>query len=324
AGGPARPAPVAPPTPPPRPPYSLYGSCMASLSFFRGCREPRDPAARQRSSSRTAGSRGCRVAATHRSRAVPDAPHRKPGQLFRPRGAARLRLGDDRDPCTGHRRPPAPRPPAAPAPAHPATPAPRPGRCPPALGAGPATAGCPPPSGTEKRNPSDYASDGRHRPACSLALPKTRLRERLALTPQVVPCARQPRRQERQHAPLVPLLELLLLPLLGPLAGSEEQAGRLGERPAQVGVADLLPSGADQLARRFRPRPHQPAVGEEWSLAADTLDGMDLIKQHQGAHLAHPRNRLQPLVGLHVIHLGGPRQVQLQVGNLLLQTVDHG
>src|SRR5262249_59101709 len=57
---------------------------------------------------------------------------------------------------------PAPGLPAAPAPAHPATPAPRPGRCPPALGAGPATAGCPPPSGTENTNPSPYASHGPH------------------------------------------------------------------------------------------------------------------------------------------------------------------
>jgi hypothetical protein len=71
--------------------------------------------------------------------------------MFLPRWAEKLRLAGDREPCSGHG--PRPARPVAPAPQSPATPAHRPGVSQPVLVANPATACCPPRSGTEKRNP---------------------------------------------------------------------------------------------------------------------------------------------------------------------------
>src|SRR6516162_3113689 len=101
-------------------------------------------------------------------------------------------------------------------------------------------------------------SHRRGRYAHGLARPESRLVERLVLAPQVVHRPRQPRRQDRQHSALAPLLELLLLPALGPLAAAQKQAGGLGEGPADVRVADLLTAGSDLLAGRLVAAAHQP------------------------------------------------------------------
>jgi hypothetical protein len=73
--------------------------------------------------------------------------------MFLPRWAEKLRLAGDREPCSGHGpRTCTPRRARAAKPS-PATPAHRPGVSQPVLVANPATACCPPRSGTEKRNP---------------------------------------------------------------------------------------------------------------------------------------------------------------------------
>src|SRR5882724_2227549 len=93
-----------------------------------------------------------------------------------------------------------------------------------------------------------------------VALPETLLVEGLGLAPHVVDRPGQPRRQDGQSLALAAFLLLLLLERLGPLAAAEEQARRLGEGPAQVGVADLVAAGAEHLARRLVSATHQPAV----------------------------------------------------------------
>src|SRR5262249_40172822 len=50
----------------------------------------------------------------------------------------------------------------------------------------------------------------------------------------------------------------------------------------------------------------------------------DLVEHHQPQDLADPGNRPQPGKGLCVVHLGGPRQVQLEVADLRVVGVDQG
>src|SRR5262245_46055017 len=101
-------------------------------------------------------------------------------------------------------------------------------------------------------------------------LPETRLVERLALAQHVVDGPPQPRRQDRQRLGLAALRLLLVLPLLGPLAAAQEQAGGLAEGPAQVGVADLLAPRADLLAGRLVGAAHQPGVRQELADVVET------------------------------------------------------
>src|SRR5262249_36997071 len=56
--------------------------------------------------------------------------------------------------------------------------------------------------------------------------------------------------------------------------------------------------------------------------ARETVDVVDLVKQDEGEDRADAGDGPQPMVGLHVVHLGGPRQVQLQLGDLPVQAVD--
>src|SRR5687768_3911397 len=90
---------------------------------------------------------------------------------------------------------------------------------------------------------------GTRNAAPAAPLPEARLVERLALAQPVVDGPPQPRRQDRQRLGLAPLRLLFLLPLLGPLAAAQEQAGGLAEGPAQVRVADLLAPRALRFAR---------------------------------------------------------------------------
>src|SRR5262249_33295314 len=66
------------------------------------------------------------------------------------------------------------------------------------------------------------------------AAPETLLVERFALAEHVVDCPPQPCRQDGERLPLAALSRLFLLPLLGPLAGAQEQASRLGEGPTPM------------------------------------------------------------------------------------------
>src|SRR5262249_43587777 len=136
------------------------------------------------------------------------------------------------------------------------------------------------------------------------AVPETLLIERFALAQHVVDCPPQPRRQDRQRLALAALRRLLLLPLLGALTGAQEQARRLGEGPAQVGVADLLATGAQLFAARFMGATHQPGVRQKLPGRVEAPDGMRLVEQDQRQHLADPGNAPQPVEGLHVVHLG--------------------
>src|SRR5262249_48252735 len=92
----------------------------------------------------------------------------------------------------------------------------------------------------------------------------------------------------------------------------------------QVGVADLVATGALLLASRLVGAADQPGVREELSLGGEAADVVDLVKQNQPQHLADPGCGAQPREGLGGVHLGGARQVQLQVGDLDVVGIDQG
>src|SRR5262245_65071394 len=119
-----------------------------------------------------------------------------------------------------------------------------------------------------------------------LPRPEAFLVERLLFAPQVVDRPRQSGRQDAQRLALAALLRLPLLPLPGPLAGSQKQTRRLAESPAQMGVADLLAAGALDLAGRLVPAGHQPGVGEELPGVVEAEDGVDIVQKHQRQDLA--------------------------------------
>src|SRR5262249_28009068 len=134
--------------------------------------------------------------------------------------------------------------------------------------------------------------------------------EDLLLAQQVVDGATQPRRQGPQGAGLAVLLLPPGQPTFGRLALAEQQAGRLRESPFEMGVADLVPPGPLLLAGRFVSAADQPSVGQELTDLGETTDIVDLIEENQRQHRADAGDRAQAGVGLRIVHLGGPGQVQ--------------
>ena len=47
-------------------------------------------------------------------------------------------------------------------------------------------------------------------------------------------------------------------------------------------------------------------------------------EQDQGEHLADAGDGLQAVEGLHIVHFGGPAQVQFEGGDVLVEAVDDG
>src|SRR5436309_5556554 len=83
------------------------------------------------------------------------------------------------------------------------------------------------------------------------ALPETRLVEGFLLAEHVIHGPAQSRREDGQRLALALVRGQPLLPALGALARSQEQAGGFAEGPAQVRIADLLAAAAQPLARRL-------------------------------------------------------------------------
>lgn len=67
---------------------------------------------------------------------------------------------------------------------------------------------------------------------------------------------------------------------------------------------------------------HQSGLRQKVADFRETADVVDLVEQHQGQHLADAGHGLEPVVGLHVIDLGGARQVALQVGEPPVLVID--
>src|SRR5262249_399912 len=109
------------------------------------------------------------------------------------------------------------------------------------------------------------------------AAPEAVLVEGLGLAPEVVDGPPQPGRQDGQGLPLAVPPGLPLLPAPGPVAATQEQAGGLAQGPAQGGVADLPPAGAEHLAVRLVGAADQAGVGEERPDAGEALDVVDLV-----------------------------------------------
>src|SRR5262249_34684679 len=139
--------------------------------------------------------------------------------------------------------------------------------------------------------------------------PKMLLVERFLLADHVKDTPRQPRRQDAQRLARAVLLRLPLFPALGTLTGAEKQTGDLREGPAQMGIADLLAAPAQLLAVRLVLAAHQPRIRQELSHLLETSSIVHLVQEHQAQDWSTARDGPQPLIGLDIVHLGGPRQV---------------
>jgi hypothetical protein len=64
--------------------------------------------------------------------------------------------------------------------------------------------------------------------------------------------------------------------------GPQEQAGRFGEGPLEVGVANFGARGPLPLASRFLGARHQTAIGDERLPPGQAMDVMDVIQPHEG------------------------------------------
>src|SRR6516162_8225184 len=122
--------------------------------------------------------------------------------------------------------------------------------------------------------------------------------EDLALAQQVKNGPAQPRGQGSQGAGLAVLLLPPGQPALGLLAFAEQQAGRLGEGPFEMGVADFVAAGALLLPGRFVDTADQPGVRQELANLGEPADVVDLVEQDQGQDRADAGDGTQPGVGL--------------------------
>ena len=91
-----------------------------------------------------------------------------------------------------------------------------------------------------------------------------------------------------------------------------------------MGVADLVAAGALLLAGRLVAAADQSGVRQKLADLGEAADVMNLVQQDQGQHLADAGHGTQAVKGLRIVHLGGPRKVQLQVGDLGIVGVDQG
>ena len=146
--------------------------------------------------------------------------------------------------------------------------------------------------------------------------------ERLAAPEHVVHRPRELVSHERQRLPLAVLLGQAGHVSLGDGIPAQAEDGGLGERPLQMGVADLRTCVPVVLAVGLLGAFHQPAVGHELLHPREAVDIVDLVEEHQGQDLADPRHRAQPVIGVDVMHLGGLSQVQLQLPEQPIVVVD--
>ena len=89
-----------------------------------------------------------------------------------------------------------------------------------------------------------------------------------------------------------------------------------------MGVANLLVAETLLLAGRFVIGPDQAGVGEKLADRLETADVVNFVEQDQGEDRADAANGAQPLVGLHVVDLGGAGQVALQLGDAFVEMID--
>ena len=85
------------------------------------------------------------------------------------------------------------------------------------------------------------------------------------LAQHVIHGTAQPRRQDAQRLLLAVLLLVPGLPGLHHGIVAYQQTHRLGKRPLQMGIADLVPARAQLLARRLVPATHQPGVRQKFA-----------------------------------------------------------
>ena len=94
--------------------------------------------------------------------------------------------------------------------------------------------------------------------------------------------------QHRQGFPLSLFFREAREVLLARRIVAQAQDGGFGERPREVGIADLLARSSIAFASRFFRTRDEAAIGHERLDPGEAVDIVDLIEQHQGQDLADP------------------------------------
>ena len=102
----------------------------------------------------------------------------------------------------------------------------------------------------------------------------------------------------------------------------QEEAGRFGEGPLQMGVADLPSAGAQLFPRRFLGTPDKPAVGDKILHTWEPGDVVDLVEEHETQDLPHSGDGLEDVVAVGIINPGVAGQVELDLFEVLIVDVD--
>jgi len=118
---------------------------------------------------------------------------------------------------------------------------------------------------------------------------------------------------------------------LGARRLAKEKNGRLGERPLEMGVADLSSTRAFSLTGGLVSRGYKPGVGAEVLDTGEAADVVDLVEEGQREDLADPWDGAKAVEGMGVVDLGGADEMELDLGEELVVDInevhihlDHG
>ena len=103
---------------------------------------------------------------------------------------------------------------------------------------------------------------------------------------------------------------------------AQEQDGGFGERPLEVGIADLLARSSIAFASRSFRTLDEAAIGHERLDPGEAVDSVDLIAQHQGQDFADPWDGAQAVEDLRIMRCCGLDERQLQVGQQVVVGID--
>lgn len=119
------------------------------------------------------------------------------------------------------------------------------------------------------------------------------------------------------------LAELAIEPFSWFVALEKELCG-LGERPAQVSIADLLAGTTISFPIRFLGAAYQPARGDEVLYAWEAADVFDFIQQVQGDDTPDAGDGFEQGVGRRIMYLCSGADFSLEFVKHLVICLDHG
>jgi len=101
----------------------------------------------------------------------------------------------------------------------------------------------------------------------------------------------------------------------------EEKNRSFREGPLQMGIADLLPGGAEFLSSRLFRGFHQSAVRDKILDPGETVNVMNLIEDDQTKDSSNTGDRAQTEIGIRVMNLRNKRQFMFKTQQQLVVVV---